>query len=248
MLRQLRILAFALASAFIFSGQANGHGGHEHRGRFTHYGFIDDFHTSNSTTDATGEIFLTLNQARTELKYEIVLDGVLGLKANPADRTAPDDIIGMHLHQYIPGVITGPHILNIFGLATYATPAEEDADLVIDYQHHTLTGIFDLSDATIDPNTGQPHFQFFPLTSKIIHDWLDELDNGELMLGIHTNESGFPAMAIHGHISRVVPEPSTYLLFTAGAMMRALLARKRRMGKGVRSDSAFLLELGETAK
>jgi hypothetical protein len=195
----------------VWTGHANGHDEHPpHSGKSQYYALIDDFHASPSTTDATGEIFLSLNQARTELRYTIDLDDQLNLKPNPADRTEPDDILGIHLHLHIPDAF-GPHILNIFGLATYGIYAEEDADLVVDYEHNTLTGIYDISDATIDPATGEPYFQFFPLTTKIIDDWLDELDRGELMIAVHTVETGFPTMAIHGHISRVIPEPSTYV-------------------------------------
>jgi hypothetical protein len=107
-------------------------------------------------------------------------------------------------------------------------PAEEDADLVVDYEHNTLTGIYDISDATIDPATGEPYFQFFPLTTKIIDDWLDELDRGELMVAVHTVETGFPTMAIHGHISRVVPEPSTSVLLIVSVEWLWLRTRKSR--------------------
>jgi hypothetical protein len=210
------------------AGRANGHDEHpNHPVESEYYAFIDDFHATPSTTDATGEIFLTLNSAHTELSYRIVLDGQLGLKPDPAERTEPDDILGIHLHLHVPDAF-GPHILNIFGLATYGMPAEEDADLVVDYEHNTLTGIYDISDATIDPATGEPYFQFFPLTTKIIDDWLDELDRGELMVAVHTVETGFPTMAIHGHISRVVPEPSTSVLLIVSVEWLWLRTRKAR--------------------
>jgi hypothetical protein len=227
---------FAAALVAVFpAGAGRAHDGHglPDLPGATHYALIDDFHTVPSTTDATGEIFLRLNHERTELHYKIVLDGTLGLKPNPADRTQPDDIIGIHMHEHVPGLPmgVGPHVLNIFGLATYGMPAEEDADLIIDYEHQTLTGIYDISDATIDPETGQPYHQFFPLTSKIIDEWLDELENGLMMVGIHTNESGFPTMALHGHIARVVPEPagSVVLVIGYGAMWSR--SRKRRAAK-----------------
>ena len=141
-----------------------------------------------------------LNAARTELRYQVEIDG-LNLKPIAADRTAPDDVIGVHLHLNVPDTV-GPHVLNIFGLATYNMPAEEDADLVVDYANRTLTGIYDDGDATIDPNTGQPYLPFYPLTSKPLSDWIDDLENGDLMVAVHTNASGFPTMAIHGHISQ----------------------------------------------
>ncbi len=198
------------------------------------YTFIDDYHANPSTTDATGEAFFTLNADHTELAYTIVLDGLLGLKENEADRTEPDDIIGMHLHLHVPDTL-GPHVLNIFGL-----PAEEDADLVVDYANNTLSGVYDISDATIDPATGEPALQFYPTTTKIIYDWIDELMAGDLMLAIHTNESGFGAMAIHGHIgphSHGVPEPAAAVLLAAGAGLLQLATRRcraRPVGRGFR--------------
>lgn len=175
------------------------------------YAAIDDFHTPGSHhPDAAGEAFFVLNAARTELRYQISIDG-LQLKANPADRTEPDDVIGVHLHLFVPDTV-GPHVLNIFGLATYDLPAEDDADLVVDYHQRTLTGIYDDGDATIDPTTGEPYLPFFPLPSKPLTNWLDALFAGDLMVAVHTNATGFPTMAIHGHIGQVVPEPSSWLM------------------------------------
>src|SRR5688572_283491 len=222
-------------------GQEHGHG-HQHSsnplacspasGEECYYAPIDDFNAHHSPhPNALGEAFFALNAERTELRYLLDLDG-LDLKPNAADRTEPDDILGIQLHLYIPGLPggVGPHVLNIFGLATYGMPAEEDADLVVDYELRMLTGIYDISDATIDPETGEPYFQFFPLTTKVIDDWLDELDRGELMVAVHTVESGFPTMAIHGHISRVVPEPVAGPLFVVGIAWGWLVVRKRRQG------------------
>jgi hypothetical protein len=225
---------FAFVAVFVFTiavfcDAAVGHDEHDGpHGDAQYYALIDDFHANPSTTDATGEIFLSLNDDQTELAYTIVLGDGLELKANPTDRTEPDDIIGIHLHLHVPDVV-GPHVLNIFGLATFNVPAEEDADLVIDYAHKTLSGVWDNGDATIDPNTGQPYPQFFPLTSKPLADWIDDLNNGMLMVAVHTNESGFPAMAIHGHIGRVIPEPSTGSLFAAGLSWLAVRRRYRAL-------------------
>jgi hypothetical protein len=241
MVRAVALLGLLLAvcTASDAHGQSHGHGGHDHRanplacspasGEACYYAALDDFGVHHSPhPDAIGEAFFALNTQRTELRYLIALDG-LNLKPNAADRTLPDDVLGIHLHLYIPGLPgVGPHILNIFGLATYGMPAEEDADLVVNYEHQTLTGIYDISDATIDPETGEPYFQFFPLTTKIIDDWLDELDRGELMVAIHTVESGFPTMAIHGHIGRVVPEPATGLMLIVGASWLRVMAGRRR--------------------
>ncbi len=200
-----------------------GHGQH-------YYAFIDDFHAHPSTTDATGEIFLTLNDARTELAYRIELHDGLGLKPNPADRTEPDDILGIHLHLHVPDAF-GPHVLNIFGLATYNLPAEEDGDVAIDYNHRTVTGIWDDGDATINPETGEPYLPFFPLTSKPLSNWLHELEAGELMVAVHTVETGFPVMAIHGHISPVVPEPTGFAI--AAMLLIGLMLYRRRKSLGL---------------
>jgi hypothetical protein len=189
---------------------------------------IDDFHTVNSPhPDAIGAAHFALNAAHTQLRYHIEIDG-LNLKPNAADRTAPDDIIGVHLHLNVPDAV-GPHVLNIFGLATYNLPAEEDADLEIDYAHRTLRGIYDDGDATIDPTTGQPYLPFFPLTSKPLSDWIDDLENGDLMVAVHTNASGFPTMAIHGHISAAVPEPAALVLWTLASILCFATGRNRNL-------------------
>jgi hypothetical protein len=227
-----RVFVSSLLVLLIFSSvRAYGHDGHGDGGESSdYYAFIDDFHANPSLTDATGEVFLTLNAERTELSYKIVLSDLLGFKENPAERIEPDDIIGIHLHLHVPDTV-GPHVLNIFGLATYNVPAEEDADRVIDYENRTISGVWDNGDATLDPATGEPYLQFFPLTSKLLTDWIDELNGGELMLAIHTNESGFPTMAIHGHIQPVidqVPEPSSALC-AGGIALASLCSRRRRL-------------------
>jgi hypothetical protein len=195
-------------------------------GEACYFALVDDFHANPSTTDATAQVHLTLNAARNAIAYEIQFDELLHLKPNPADRTEPDDILGIHLHLHVPDTI-GPHLLNIFGLATPALYAEEDADLVIDYEHHRLTGNYDLSDATIDPATGEPYPQFFFATSKIMTNWLSELDHGEWVLAVHTVESGFKNFAIHGHIRPVpIPEPAGIVLTVLCGI--GILARARR--------------------
>lgn len=173
---------------------------------------------------AVGEAVLVLNRARNELRYELSLSG-LDLEADPIKRTDPNDILGIHIHLIVPGTV-GPHVLNIFGLATFGVPAEEDADLVVDYEHDSLRGRYDISDATIDPATGLPYLQFFPLTSKIIDDWVDELDAGQLMFAVHSVASGFPNMAVHGPIVQSVPEPSLAWLSIASLLSAAQTARR----------------------
>lgn len=199
--------------------QAVGHDGHHVPSGTRYYALVDDFHATPSTTDAMGEIFLELNSTRTQLSYRIEFDHWLGLKPFEVDRTEPDDIIGIHLHLHVPDTI-GPHVLNIFGW-----PGHEDADLVVDYTNRMLTGAYDISDATRDSITGEVLLQNLPLTSKIIDDWLDELDEGRLMLAVHTNQSGFSTMAIHGHINPI-PEPVTEAL--GAVFLMGLLLRRQR--------------------
>jgi hypothetical protein len=188
--------------------------------------FLSSHHAASSPHhDASASAYFKLNAARTELSYRIDITG-LDLKADPAQRTNPNDVIGVHLHLYVPDTV-GPHILNIFGLATYGVPAEEDADAIFDFEHESITGVYDISDATIDPATGQPYFQFYPLTSKLIADWLEELEAGELMVAVHSAATGFPTMAIHGLINPVVPEPSAVLLSATGFATWWLVARRR---------------------
>jgi hypothetical protein len=204
-------------------------------GESCYYAVVDDFHANPSTTDSIGEIFLTLNSERTELRYTLLLDDLLGLKPNREDRTEPDDILGIHLHVHVDGAI-GPHVLNIFGLATPTLFGEEDADLVVDYEHHTLTGIYDMSDATLDPDTGQPYPEIFFATSKVLDFGLFVLERDEMVVAVHTVESGFTNYAIHGHIHRVVPEPAGGLLISLGL----LLATGARGNRGHRVvGSAF---------
>lgn len=217
-------------------GQTEAHEDHEQgmnplacdpaAGESCYFAVVDDFHSVNSPhPDAIGEAYFALNVERTELRYLLTIDG-LHLKPIPADRTSPDDIIGIHLHLNVPDTV-GPHVLNIFGLATYSMPAEEDDDLLVDYAHNSLTGIYDLSDATIDPLTGQPYLPFYPLTSKPIADWLEELDAGDLMIAVHTLATGFPTMAIHGHIHQI-PEPTTGTLIIVGAILLRTITRNRK--------------------
>jgi hypothetical protein len=235
----IRSIPMVVALAVVLLGtQAYGHDEDEQganplgcdpvAGESCHYAVVDDFHADPSTTDSMGEVFLALNSARTEVRYLIVLDDLLGLKENPEDRTEPDDILGIHFHLHVPDTI-GPHLLNIFGLATPTLWGQEDADLVVDYVHHTLTGIFDISDATIDPLTGLPYEpnSIYFASTKIIDEWIDELDNGEWVLAIHTGESGFKNFALHGHIHPVVPEPASILLFALGVFLASATRRAR---------------------
>lgn len=191
-------------------------------GEKCYHAVLDDFNANPSTTDSMGEVFLTLNAERTVLRYMIILDDLLGLKPVVEDRTEPDDILGMHFHIHVPDSI-GPHLLNIFGLATPTVWGQEDADLVVDYENHILTGVYDNSDATINPETGEPYEPFFFATSKLLDHSLQFLDTDEFVMAVHTNESGFQSFALHGHITHVVPEPASGLLLTLGGLLAMVL-------------------------
>jgi hypothetical protein len=198
----------------------------EARGETNYIAELHDHDAHHLNHEAFGSASLSLNNERTHLSYRLDISG-LNLKPNAADRTEPDDVIGIHMHLNVPGTV-GPHVLNIFGLATYGMPAEEDADLVVDYANNTLSGVFDYSDATIDPTTGEPYLQFFPLTTKIIDDWLDELHAGDLMFAVHTVATGFPTMAIHGRI-HPVPEPA--MMASVATVFCLWLSSRRRRSK-----------------
>lgn len=172
-----------------------------------------------SSTTATGVAFFSLNEEGTHLSYSLSFDG-LDLEPIVANRIDPNDIVGIHMHLTVTDVI-GPHILNIFG-----TPSEDDADLAVDYENESLSGVYDMSDASRDPKTGELLPQFFPLTTKLISDWLDELAASELYIAVHTVEASAtpPGVAIRGQIIPTVPEPHLVVwLWWAGG----LLLRKR---------------------
>lgn len=166
-----------------------------------------------------GHAALTLSADQKQLHYAITLLG-LDLEPDAGQRVDSNDVFGIHMHLIVPGNI-GPHVLNIFG-----NPAEEDADLVVDFNTETLAGVFDASDATRDPLTGELLPQFFPLTTKVIDDWIDYLMADGLYLAVHTIGQGGGAL-LHGDIKRV-PEPAAATLaFAAAAML--LEARRRRV-------------------
>ena len=170
-----------LAVVFACCGRADGQ---------TH--FVTELHTAHGAHNhlmAGGRASLALSADQTELRYTIELIG-LDLKPDPAHRVDPKDVFGIHLHLIVPGQI-GPHILNIFG-----NPAEDDGDLIVDYSQETLSGIFDAGDATRDPVTGELLPQFFPLTTKVIDDWIEHLMANGLYLAVHTvGQNGGGAVA-----------------------------------------------------
>jgi hypothetical protein len=190
--------------------------------------FASELHTAHGAHNhlmATGHASLSLSTDHTQLSYSIQLTG-LDLEPDPALRDDPEDVFGIHLHLIVPGQI-GPHILNIFG-----NPAEEDADLIVDYAHETLSGVFDAGDATRDPISGELFPQFFPLTTKLIDDWIDPLMANGLYLAVHTvGQNG--AALLHGDVIRV-PEPTAAWL-AATAAAAALAVRSGRRDRHIQS-------------
>jgi hypothetical protein len=187
--------------------------------------FVAELHTAHGAHNhsmAQGRASLTLSADQSRLAYSIALSG-LDLESDPARRVDPEDVFGIHLHLIVPGQI-GPHILNIFG-----NPAEEDGDLIVDYTQETLSGVFDAGDATRDPATGELLPQFFPLTTKIIDDWTDDLLANGLYLAVHTvGQDG--AALLHGDVIRV-PEPAVAGLTAtvATALAACRWNRKRQL-------------------
>ena len=164
---------------------------------------------NESDSTATGVARFQLDATGSRLSYQLDLDGV-DLEPIAANRTDPDDVLAIHIHLHVADVI-GPHILNIFG-----NPSEDDADLVVDFENESLSGVFDASDS-LDPATGEPFFVDDPLATKLIDDWLDELDAGQLYIAVHTRriaDVAPPGVAIRGDIFRV-PEPSVWWMLVA---------------------------------
>ena len=165
-----------------------------------------------SSSTATGQATMRLNANHTELAYSLSLEG-LDLEPDPSLRVDDNDVVGIHIHLHVADV-NGPHILNIFG-----NPSEDDGDLVVDYENETLSGVFDQSDASRDPVTGDLLPQSFPLTTKLFPTSfrLAELLNEEWYFAVHTvgNQATPPGVTLRGNF-RIVPEPSstaTWLFF-----------------------------------
>ncbi|MEM7624598.1 MAG: CHRD domain-containing protein [Planctomycetota bacterium] len=186
---------------------------------------LDRFQVLNnesfSTATGTAQFTLIDTPEGPRLDYALQLDG-LNLEPVPENRTDPNDVVGIHLHLHVPDVI-GPHILNIFGI-----PGHDDDDLVVDYENESLTGAFEISDASRDPATGALLPQAFPLTTKVIDNWLDELADGRLYIAVHSRDraaNAQPGVDIRGNIFPV-PEPTSLLLLLAGLPI-ALSGRAR---------------------
>lgn len=177
---------------------------------------LEIVHSAHGHPPAGGVARMLLSADQTELAYEFEFFG-LDLEPVAANRTDFNDIVGIHLHEIVPGLV-GIHVLNVFGI-----PGEDDADLVVDYANETLTGRFDLTDASRDPITGELLPQFAQLTTKIIDDWVDNLLNNQLYFAVHSaGQGGGPIL--HGDVI-LVPEPASAAM---ALMALAVLVRKVR--------------------
>ena len=209
------LMVAVLAGGLLWGWPSKAEAGQKH--------FVAELHTAHGAHNhsmAHGRAWLTLSADQSRLEYSIALAG-LDLEADPARRVDPEDVFGIHLHLIVPGQI-GPHILNIFG-----NPAEEDGDLIVDYSQEALSGVFDAGDATRDPATGELLPQFFPLTTKIIHDWMDDLLANGLYLAVHTVGQNGGAL-LHGDVIRV-PEPAVAgMMATVATALAACRGNRKR--------------------
>ncbi len=165
---------------------------------------------TGSTAVGTGSF--TLNEDETQLAYELAFEGVnLVEKLVEGDRTAPNDVNKIHIHV-APAGSNGPHTLNIFGL-----PAEDDADLVVDYAANTLSGVWDDSDVSDLNGNGLSD----PNDTKPLTDFINTLKTGGLYVQVHTNRfdasTGFPGelrgqiLATNDAPTATTPEPLSVL-------------------------------------
>ncbi len=172
----------------------------------------------NSTETGTAIATFVLHDSQQKLSYTIAIFG-MDLKPNPTDRTGFGDIDKIHLHNGFIGS-SGPHVLNIFGL-----PSEDDADMVVDFDNDTISGVFSDADA-VDPATGNLYDQNNPLTTKLLSNFVDDLLAGQLYLAIHTaGQNG--NIAVRGQVF-AVPEPSSVGFLIAVTL--CCFARRRSRG------------------
>ena len=169
-----------------------------------------------STETGTAVATFVLDNAQQNLTYSIAILGP-DLKPNPVDRTGFGDVTAIHLHNAFAGS-TGPHVFNIFGV-----PSEDDAELVVDFNNETLSGVFNDADA-IDPATGLLFDQNSPFTTKLLSNFTDDLLGEQLYLAIHTAGQG-GNIAIRGQLL-AVPEPSSMVVLIA-AFVGATVRRRR---------------------
>ena len=169
-----------------------------------------------STETGTATATFVLDDAQENLSYFIQING-MDLKPVQADRTDFGDIDKIHLHNGFAGA-TGPHVLNIFGL-----PSEDDAEMVVDFDNETISGVYNDADA-IDPNTNELFDQNDPATTKLFANFVDDLIEGQLYLAIHTAGQG-GGVAVRGQLV-AVPEPSSAMVVFGVASIIAVRRRK----------------------
>ncbi len=170
-----------------------------------------------SSETGTAVATFELDAAQENLTYAIEIFG-LDLKVVAGDRTEFSDVTAIHLHN-APAGATGPHVMNIFGM-----PSEDDAEMVVDFESELINGVYNDADAT-DPNTGSLFDQNSPFTTKLLSNFVDDLEDGQIYLAIHTAGQG-GNIAIRGQLV-AVPEPSSVSLLLAISALGFGLRRKR---------------------
>ena len=171
-----------------------------------------------STEPGTAVATFILDDSQQNLSYSIQVFG-MDLVPDPALRTGFSDIDKIHIHNGFP-TETGPHVLNIFGL-----PSEDDAEMVVDFDSNTITGVYNDADA-IDPDTGMLFDQNDPLNTKLFSNFVDDLQDGQLYLAIHTAGQG-GGIAVRGQLV-AVPEPSSVVVMAGCALFCSVRRRRLR--------------------
>ena len=155
---------------------------------------------SNASTN-TGTATFELNDAETELSYDIVVSSFdlsgLGL-------AGANDISGLHLHNAAAGV-NGPVVFGIFGPNMDA----DDRSVTININGTvSFAGVWDGGD-----------------TPALSPSDVDNLKNGLLYINLHTIPN-FGGGEIRGNVS-LIPEPSTACLFGLALLGVGILRRRR---------------------
>ncbi len=156
---------------------------------------------SNDSTN-TGTATFELNDAETELSYDIVVSSfdLLGLGLAGAN-----DISGLHLHNAAPGV-NGPVVFGIFGPNMDA----DDRTVTININGTvSFSGVWDSTDPS----------------SQTLISQIGNLKNNLLYINLHTDPD-FLAGEIRGNLV-LIPEPSTACLFGLALLGVGILRRRR---------------------